>query len=198
MFHGQHTFVRGDGGYGVTGSVRLFDLVLVANRGNQHQFVTVYFASGERSESAHPVFSMYKFVFNESKDQASCLTKSPTGDTVWSVENCLYMENPLAFDGNYINWATSSPTVTWNTVILTLFMSENILVWNDGADCLFDPGTNTWRESPTCRRYGPGPGPGPEYAKNRGPVWVLLRDHSDVYEDSRVFPPSYQSQLKKF
>ena len=127
---------------------------------------------------------------------------SPTGTSSWDVEHCLIREldeieetppvdhtvqkAPIIFDGA----PDSNRQLRENALILAWFMGENILVWEDGLDCLWDSESETWGNDDNCKRYGPTP-PGPKYKRNRGPVWVLLRSQRRVCEKSRVFLSSY-------
>ena len=123
------------------------------------------------------------------QESGKSLIASPTGSTTWSVQKCLdrkpeevevnheittMKKPPMGPEDKAIDWfssAASDRELVENTLILAWFMGENILVWEDGLDCLWNIQLRGWQDQNfQCNRYGPSTD-----GRNRGPVWVLLR-----------------------
>lgn len=118
------------------------------------------------------------------------LTEGLAASDTWSVEDCPNPAPAQALDpkGNPLNLkGDNKDRLTLVAQLIQWLIQQNILVWDDGLDFMWDPNTGGWWDDPSHRRGPPrGPGGGAGGALNRGPVRFFLFAFCSVVEATSV------------
>ena len=109
----------------------------------------------------------------QTRARSRSVTENLAATRTWSVEDC---SNPtpaqaLTPKGGPLNLkGDNGDRLTLVARLVQWLISQNILVWEDGLDVMWDPATGNWWDDSDHRR-GPHRGPGGGAAGlNRGPV----------------------------
>jgi hypothetical protein len=96
------------------------------------------------------------------------LTESLAVGRSWSVEDCIAPIPTLSatYDGVTIH-AEMAANLQWTSRLLWWLNNQNILVWENGLEYMWDYGSGRWGSIP-APRWGPDNHPGRPL--NRGPV----------------------------
>jgi hypothetical protein len=118
-----------------------------------------------------PVCSVAKVRIQREQASGKLLTESLAVGMSWSVEDCIapIPELSASYDGVLIH-AETAANLQWTSQLLWWLEGQNILVWENGLDYMWDYRLGWWVSERGHRSPHWGPDNHPGRPLNRGPV----------------------------